>query len=145
VVDICDSRKEAQCIDAGGVRESRGAADERKTGDRNAVDTEELKGLVRAIDIRGAGDRRWRLLHLHDHGTERLWVRLHQGEQRRIDLFRSGRLRARRGGREHERESQYEEGAGDRERPARVHSRSVTASSARCSTCKGSVKQKVLP
>jgi hypothetical protein len=162
VMDERHRGHEAQRVDAGGVREPRGCVDERQRSDRNAVEAQEIKGLQGAIDVRGADERRERLLHLHDDRQKPLRIGRHQGEQRRVDLVlderwrdrrrrrghdhgrQRGQLRARRGRRGYKRKRERDERAGGAERAA-LHARSSTGRPAPRFSRKGRVKQNVLP
>jgi hypothetical protein len=93
-MDIDDRWHEADRLDAGSVRESRGAVDQGEPRDWRSVKAEQIEGLVRAIDVRRADEWSGRLLHLDDHRQERKRMRLHQCEERGVDLLRRGRFRA---------------------------------------------------
>jgi len=85
-MDVRDGRHEADGLDPGGVRKSRGCIDERQAGDRGPVEPKEIERFVGAINIRDGAEGRSGGLHLDDDREERKRASLHEREEGGIDL-----------------------------------------------------------
>ena len=85
-MDVCDGRYEADGLDPGGVRKSRGCIDERQSGHRGPVEPEEIERFVGAINIRDGAEGRSGRLHLDDDREKREWASLHERAQSGVDL-----------------------------------------------------------
>ena len=133
MVHVRHGGDEAQGVDPGGVRETRGAVDEGKLRDRSAVETQEVESLLRARDVRRADERQPRRLHLDDDRQEPQRIGLHHGQQRGVDLVGDERVRAGRAPDGHEHEGEDDERAADPRHSVPRHVRGSTGPSEPCS------------
>ena len=140
-MDVRDRGHEAHRIDPRGVRESGGAAEERKPDRRRAVQSKQIERLVGPIDI---PDTRGGRLHFDDDRQQRERAGGHHGLERRVDLL--GCVRQRPRGWQHRDEGEGDQGecAAEADQP-HPHADRSTARSMICSSASGSVKLKVLP
>jgi len=121
-VDVRDGRHEADRVDPGRARKSRGRVDERQSGDRGPVETKEIERLVGEIDV--CGSAKWGSggLHLDDDREKSKRAGLHERAQCGVDLRGAiRRLRARGRCRRPERECDQHERPAQRDKLAAPH------------------------